>query len=102
MTKQTYCYWQGTDFYLDLYIVPRAKNDCVVGIHNNKLKIKIAAPANDGKANLRLIKFLATRFLVPLKTVKIVHGEHSQHKLVKVCDLSLVKTEEELLKLVLQ
>jgi uncharacterized protein len=80
----THCYWRGHDLYLNLYVVPRAKADRIAGIYADKLKIQIAAPANDGKANVRLVKFLASVFAVPQNSVTILKGDCAQYKLVKI------------------
>lgn len=51
---------------------------------DESLKIAIKAPAEDGKANAELIKFLAKEFGVPQANVKIVGGTTSRHKLVAI------------------
>lgn len=84
MSEKRYYYWRGGDLYLNLYTAPRAKSDRVVGVHGSRLKIQIAAPANDGKANARLIKFLANKLAVPSSSISIIQGEHAPYKLVKI------------------
>lgn len=72
------------DLILQLHVQPGAKKTEVVGLHGDALKIKLAAPPIEGKANLILTKLLAERFAVPLKHVILVSGEHSRHKLVRI------------------
>jgi len=70
------------DLILKLHVQPGAKKTEVAGLHGDALKIRLAAPPVEGKANLMLTKFLAEHFVVPLNHVTLVSGEHSRHKLV--------------------
>lgn len=69
---------------LSVYIQPNAKETAVVGLYEDKLKIKIAALPVDGKANKFLCDFIAKQFSVPKKNVTILKGESSRHKLLKI------------------
>lgn len=65
---------------LSLYIQPNASQTKVVGLFNGRLKIQIAAPAVDNKANLYLQKWLAEEFNVPKSSVILLKGEHTRQK----------------------
>lgn len=65
---------------LRVLLQPGANLDEVVGLHGDSLKIRIKAPAIEGKANQALIKFLAKQFNVPSKNVILVKGKQSKHK----------------------
>ncbi|KTD52231.1 hypothetical protein Lqui_1075 [Legionella quinlivanii] len=67
---------------LSLYIQPGAKKSEICGLHGQSLKIKLAAPPVEGKANKALIKFLAQSLNVPLAAISIRHGEKSRMKTV--------------------
>ncbi len=69
---------------LALRVQPRARTTEVVGEHGDALKIRVAAPADDGKANAGLIKFLAATLGIPTAAVVIVRGEHHRSKIVHV------------------
>ncbi|MGG7054603.1 DUF167 domain-containing protein [Nitrosomonas sp. ANs5] len=69
---------------LKLHVQPGARCTEAVGLHGGALKIKLAAPPVDGKANDLLLKFLAKRFAVPLKHVALKRGAQSRHKVVEV------------------
>jgi uncharacterized protein (TIGR00251 family) len=56
----------------------------VVGLHGEALKIRVAAPPVEGRANEALIGFLAERLGVPRGSVVIAKGENSRAKLVHV------------------
>lgn len=74
----------GADWLLDLHIQPGARFTAVLGEHGGRLKLKIAAPAVDNKANACLLGWLATRLDVPKASVRLVRGEASRHKTVAV------------------
>ena len=69
---------------LRLYIQPGAKKTEVVGEHGEALKIRLAAPPVEGKANLALMAWLADAFAVPQRMVILISGEKSRHKLVEI------------------
>ena len=69
---------------LTLHIVPRASQSEFAGTHGDALKVRLAAPPVDGKANQALIAFLAKHYNVPLRNVRIVSGETSRRKIVEV------------------
>ena len=74
----------GNRLTLTLHIQPGAKRTEVAGLHGNALKIKLAAPPVDGKANATLLKFIAETFGVPLRQVMLKQGEKSRHKVVEI------------------
>jgi uncharacterized protein (TIGR00251 family) len=78
---------------LRLHIQPGAKKTEVVGLHGEALKIRLAAPPVDGKANACLIGFLAERLGVAKASVRLVSGESSRAKRVRIAgvDPSLVR-----------
>ena len=69
---------------LAVHVQPNARRSEVIGPHGGALKIRIAAPAVDGKANTALLAFIADAFAVPRKQVTLVRGESSRHKIVEV------------------
>ena len=71
---------------LILHIQPGAKRTEIVGQHGDALKIRLAAPPVDGKANAELIRFLAERLRVPRSAIRLVSGESSRAKRLRVTD----------------
>jgi uncharacterized protein (TIGR00251 family) len=69
---------------LRLRVVPNAKRSEVVGLHGEAIKIKIQAPAQEGKANAALLEFLAKKLDVPTRQVTLVAGEKSRDKIVAI------------------
>ena len=69
---------------LELRIQPGARRSEVVGLLGRSLKIKVAAPADDGRANAELIRFLAGTLGLTRRDVRIVRGGSSRTKAVAV------------------
>lgn len=65
-----------------LLIQPKSAKDELVGIHEDRLKIKITAPPVDGKANAHLQKLLGDWFGVAKSKVVIKSGDTGRRKTV--------------------
>jgi uncharacterized protein (TIGR00251 family) len=78
----------GDAVILRLHVLPGAKRSEVTGVHGEgseaRLRIRLAAPPVDGKANAELRRFLADAFGVALARVTFVRGEASRQKTVQV------------------
>lgn len=69
---------------LFLHVQPGAKKTEVAGLYGDSLKIRLAAPPVDGKANACLLRALADWFDVPLRQVSLKSGESSRRKVVEI------------------
>lgn len=69
---------------LTLHIQPGAKKTEVAGLHGKALKIRLAAPPVDGKANEALIKFIADTLRLPKSAVSLKSGQSSRHKVLEI------------------
>lgn len=67
-----------------MHAQPGAKRSEVAGLHGERLKVRIAAPALDGRANDALERHLAGALGVPRSAVRVVKGERSRDKVVAV------------------
>ncbi len=65
-------------------VVPGAARDRIVGALGDALKVQVAAPPEQGKANARLCELLARALGVPARAVAIAAGHGSARKLVHV------------------
>lgn len=74
----------GKDVVLVLHIQPGAKKTEVAGPHGAALKIRLAAPPVDGKANAALLDFIAAKVDVRRTLVNLVGGETSRSKRVRI------------------
>jgi uncharacterized protein (TIGR00251 family) len=61
---------------LPVRIVPNAKANQVIGAHGAAIKIKLRAPAVEGKANAALRSFLAEHLKVPERNIALVRGQN--------------------------
>ena len=82
---------------LRLRVVPNAKRSVVVGEYGEAIKVKIAAPALDGKANEAVREFLAETLGVPGRTITLISGEKSRDKVVAVESLDSAELRQRLL-----
>jgi uncharacterized protein (TIGR00251 family) len=69
---------------LTLHIQPGAKKSGVAGRHGDALKIRVAAPPADGKANAALLDFLARWLQIPKSALCLKSGQTSRRKVVRV------------------
>jgi uncharacterized protein (TIGR00251 family) len=69
---------------LELHVQPGAKRSEFAGKHGERLKVRLAAPAHEGRANDALVEFLAGHYGVPRRNVTIVSGLRSRRKRVVI------------------
>lgn len=69
---------------LTLHIQPGAKKTEFAGLHGDALKIRLAAPPVDGKANEALVKFVAETLKLPKSAVSLKSGQTSRRKVLEV------------------
>ena len=59
---------------------PGAKRTEVAGLHGDALRIRVASPPVEGRANDALVEFLARTFAVARRDVALVAGAASRRK----------------------
>ena len=74
----------GDVLTLTLHVQPGAKRSEVAGLHGEALKIRLAAPPIEGRANAALCKFIAEIFGVTQRQVELKQGAQSRHKVVAI------------------
>jgi len=79
----------GDGVTIHIHAQPGAKRTEVAGLHGDSLKLRLASPPVDGKANECLIEFLALRLGVKRAQVSIVRGASSRRKTVFVAEAGL-------------
>jgi uncharacterized protein (TIGR00251 family) len=71
--------------YVKLRVSPGAKNTEVKGLYGKEaLKLSVAAPPTEGKANAEIERYLSSLLGVPRSGVAVVKGASSRDKLVLV------------------
>lgn len=74
---------------LALKAMPNAPRNEVVGWLGDALKVKVHAPALEGRANDELCEFLADQLQLPRRAVTLAHGHKSRQKVVRISGLDL-------------
>jgi uncharacterized protein (TIGR00251 family) len=69
---------------LSVKVIPNASKTCIVSYVDGALVVKIQAPAQDGKANDMLLRFISKEFKVPRSRIKIVYGQKSREKILEI------------------
>lgn len=73
---------------LEVKAIPNAPASAVAGWLGAALKVKVHAPALDGRANDALCAFLADELDLPRRAVSLVRGEKSRQKVVRIDGLA--------------
>ena len=79
---------------LNVHVRPGASADRIDGLYGKALKIRLSAPALDGKANRALVKFLAELLGVKKSEVVLTKGEKSRAKRLLISGVGLKKARE--------
>lgn len=69
---------------LTVHVQPNAKRSEIGGLHGDALKVRVAAPPTEGRANEALVAVLAEGLGVPRHRVSVVKGTASRRKTVRV------------------
>ncbi len=72
---------------LTLHVQPNARKTEFVGLHGDAIKLRLAAPPVDGKANAALCVFLADFCGVAKSAVTLISGESARAKRVRIRDV---------------
>jgi uncharacterized protein (TIGR00251 family) len=69
---------------LSVWVQPGAKADGLAGIYQGALKVRLGAPAVDGKANRALIDFIAGRLELKKSQIQLETGQSGRKKILLV------------------
>jgi uncharacterized protein (TIGR00251 family) len=81
---------------IQVKVVPRASRTELAGWKDGVLKVRVAAPPQDGKANAALETLLAERLEVRKSAVRVVGGHASPRKRVEIDGLDRADIESRL------
>lgn len=84
---------RGETVILNCRVMPNAKKSVMEGFRQERLCIRLHAPAVEGKANQALLAYLAEVISVSKTRLEIVRGEKSREKSVAVSGLDLQAVE---------
>lgn len=83
---------------MSVWVQPGARSSAPQGIVDGCLKLRLAAPPVEGRANEALVRWVADRLGVPLRAVDLVAGQTSRRKRLRVaCALDAAEIEARLL-----
>lgn len=77
-------------------VQPRARKNAITGVVGDALKLAVAAPPVEGKANQAVIEFFSDLFAIPRSSVSIASGETSRNKIVRVAGITAERVRERL------
>jgi uncharacterized protein (TIGR00251 family) len=75
------------EIILKVYLQPRSSKNEVIGPYRDGIKVKVAAPPIEGKANEALVRFLAKELRISSSCIEILKGHHSREKTLKILGL---------------
>ena len=77
-------------------VQPRASRTEIIGEHAGGIKMRVAAPPVDGKANEECRRYLAKLLKVGATSVEIISGDSSRDKVIRVSNISALRVLEAL------
>jgi uncharacterized protein (TIGR00251 family) len=69
---------------LAVWVIPGALRSEVIGVADGRLRLRLAAPAHEGKANAELVRLVAEMLAVPRRQVEVATGATGRRKLLRV------------------
>lgn len=75
-------------------VVPGAARDQIAGLLGDRLKVRVSAPPEAGKANRRLCEVLAAALGVRAAGVTVTAGQTSAEKTVQVAGVPLERARQ--------
>jgi uncharacterized protein (TIGR00251 family) len=81
---------------LEIKAVPNAPRNAVIGWLGDALKVKVHAPALEGRANEELCEFLADELELPRRAVTVLRGDKSRQKVLRLEGLDLAEAKRRL------
>jgi uncharacterized protein len=81
---------------LRLRVSAGARRSELVGRHGDGWKVRVSAPAEDGRANAAVLKLLTERLGLPRRAVSIVSGHAARDKVVQMEGIDAGETERRL------
>ena len=73
---------RGDEVVLDVVVSPNARRTHADGLHDGALRVRLAAPPVDGKANALLLGWLAAQLGLAPRALRILRGATSRRKAV--------------------
>jgi len=81
---------------LRLRVSPGATHAGVIGRYGQGWKVRVAAPAEGGRANDAVVRLLAETLSVPRDAVKLISGQSARDKIVELTGIDGSQAERRL------
>jgi len=85
---------RNNQLLLHVKVVPNSSRTQLAGVLGNALKIKVAQPPEDGKANKAVIAFLAEILRIPQGNITLVSGQTRPHKTLQLVGITQATAEQ--------
>jgi uncharacterized protein (TIGR00251 family) len=72
--------WRGENLLLRVRVQPRASRNEILGIENERLRVRTTATPTDGNANKKVTGLIADYFHVPRSRVELIRGHKHRDK----------------------
>lgn len=69
---------------LTLAVVPNARRTALDGLHDGALRVRLAAPPVEGRANDALVAWVAAELGVPRRAVRLLRGAGARRKQLEI------------------
>jgi uncharacterized protein (TIGR00251 family) len=79
---------------LKIHLHPRSTREKVNGLHGDRVKVRVTAPAVEDKANAALKKFVAKKLRIPASCVEIIAGHHSREKVLRISGVTKAEVKK--------
>ena len=81
---------------LAVWATPGAPRSEIAGVAEGRLRLRLAAPGHEGKANAELVRLVAEALGVPRRQVDIVRGATGRRKVIHVGGVTLEEARRKL------
>ncbi len=88
MLEQLISEYKNNNLRLSIKVQAGAKKSAFDGFWQSSFKLKIAAPAQDGKANQEIIDFLSKNLKIKKRQISIISGELNSNKIIEISELT--------------
>ena len=75
-------------FYIDMKVVPGARREQISGLLGNRLKVRVSAPPEGGKANKAVCRLMAKKLGIKAGCITLVSGTTSTEKTLRIEGIS--------------
>ena len=82
---------------ITVHVSPGAAATSIAGLHGDAIKLRLAAPPIDGRANEALVVFMADTLGVARRDVRLVRGDTARRKTIEVTGVTVADAAARLL-----